>query len=356
MNTYQQTSQGGTEETQFGLIHHNLSDLMPTSSEIAHLWISFLAENQSICILKKWVNQSKDPEIHPFLQQVLDTSSKREEMMKNLFNSINHPIPSGFDDNDVNINGPTLFSETFACLYTRMMQKMILHNYVSAITSCYRTDFRDFFSDCLKTSDELHRKATEILLAKGILQKHPCIVTPSTIKNVQSKDYMGSYLRFFGVERPLNAMEISHIYTLMEVKQLIKIFNSGVSQVVRSKKIRNFAIKSTEIADKQLEVLGHLLTDEDIPRPSLSEILITDTKEPSFSDRLILSHSTAVASYITTVYGLAIPCISRKDIVTTMMKLATEVLGLTKDGAELLVEAGCFERMPETADRKKLKH
>ena len=109
-----------------------------------------------------------------------------------------------------------------------------------------------------------------------------------------------------------------------------------------------------KIYDKQLETLGHLLTDEDIPRPSLSEILITDVRDSGLSERLILTHSTAATAYITSGYGLAMPDIMRKDINSIMLRFTSEILGLAKDGAELMIDFGWLERMPETADRKKL--
>lgn len=356
MNYYQQTNQGVTEQVQLETIHHNLSDLMPTSSEVGHLWTAYLAENMSVCFLKKWVNEATDPEIHILLQQALDTSTQRVNVMESLFNSINYPIPLGFGEKDVDVNSPTLFSQTFTCLYTRLMQKMIMYHYISAATSSYRSDFRNFYSDCLKTSDDIHKRATEILLAKGILQKHPSIITPKSRENVLNKDYFGSYLNLFGDSRTLNASEIAYIYTNIEIKQLIRTLNSGYSQVVKSTKIRNHLLKSIEIADKQLEVLNHLLVEQDVPRPSLSEILVTDSKEPGFSDKLILSHSTAVIAYIATGYGLSTPNFVRKDLDRIVLKFISEVLGLAKDGGELMIELGWLERIPETANRKELSH
>lgn len=356
MDSYQQTSEGAIEEIKYGAIHHNLSDLMPASSEVGHLWAAYLAENMSVCILKKWVNESTDPEIHLLLQEVLDMSSQRVQMMENLFHSINYPIPSGFGEKDVDVNSPKLFSETFSCLYTRMMQKMIMHHFVGAVTSSYRSDFRDFYSNCLKSSEALHKRATEILLAKGILQKHPNIVTPHSAESVSGKEYFGSYFKVFGDKRMLNASEIGQIYSMMELKQLSRTLNLGFCQVVKSPTIRDYLLKAIRIADKQLNVLGDLLTEQEIPRPSLSEILITDSRESGFSDRLVLSHSSAVAAYIATGYGLATPDMLRKDLTATLLRFMSEILGLAKDGAELMVEAGWLERIPETADRKKLTH
>ena len=47
---------------------------------------------------------------------------------------------------------------------------------------------------------------------------------------------------------------------------------------------------------------------------------------------------------------------ARKDLGVTMMKFMVEVLGLVKDGGELMIELGWLEKMPQTANRKELTH
>lgn len=358
MSTMQQTNQGIIEQVPFsiGTIHHNLSDLSPTSSEVAYLWTSYMAETMAICYLKKWTSEAKDPEIHPLLQQVLDTSTQRVLELENLFKAIQYPLPSAFGEKDINMNSPMLFSETFTCLYTRMMQEMITHHYLFAFQTSYRSDFRSFYSNCLKTCIEVENKATEILLAKGILQKHPSIVPPHSVENVPNKSYFGTLLRVFGESRPLNAMEICHIYKLIEIGQLVSTLNLGCAQVVKSNKIRDYLLKKKKIIDKSLEAFNHILASEDVPVPSISEILVTDAKESGLSDRIILNHSTASTTFIISSFGLALPAMARKDLAATLRDALTTVMDLAKDGADLLIELGWLEQMPQTADRHELTH
>lgn len=83
---------------------------------------------------------------------------------------------------------------------------------------------------------------------------------------------------------------------------------------------------------------------------------MTDSKESPLSDKLILSHFIAVTAYIVTAFGLAVPNMSRKDVVMTIRGFITDVLLIVKDGGELMIEAGWLERIPETADRRHLIH
>lgn len=358
MSTIQPINQGITERVplSIGTVHHNLSDLTPASSEVAFLWTSYEAETMAVCFLKKWANESKDPEIHALLQRVLDISTQRVQVMNNLFTAINYPFPTGFGEKDVNINSPVLFSETFTCLYTRMMQGMVIHHYTSAFETSYRSDFRTFYADCLKTSVEIYNSATEILLAKGILDKHPGIVPPSSTEVVSSKGYFGSLFKVFGETRPLNAMEISQIYKLIETGQLVRTLNLGYAQVVKSKEIRDYLLKKKEVIDQNMNILRNILTDEDVPVPSLSDILVTDATETGLSDRLILNHSTASTTFIISSFGIALPAMARKDLVATIGKAFAGSMDLAKDGADLLIELGWLEQLPQTADRNKLTH
>ncbi|OLN27168.1 DUF3231 family protein [Desulfosporosinus metallidurans] len=354
MNNMQETNQGQVEQVPFGTVQHNLSDIMPMSSEVGNLWSSYYAESMSVCFLKSYVAKSKDPDIRPILQLALDVSTQRVKSMEDIFNSINHPIPDAFGDKDVDSNAKQLFSESFTLLYTRLMHKFVSINYCNALTVSSRTDFRNYFHECINTSLEIHQKATEVLLAKGLLIKYPSIVIPDRVDYIHDKSYFGSIIPFIGEKRPLNALEISHIFSMMETKQLLSTLNLGYSQVVKSEKVRNFISKAKQISDKHLKVLGSSLADEDIPQPAISEILVTDSKESPCSDKLILTHATAVLAFIISGYGTALTSTARIDLVSMYRDFVTEILALTKDGAELMIEGGWLERIPETADRKEL--
>lgn len=337
-------------------VHYDPVNLTPTASEVAYLWNSYGAEAMAICFLKVWVSESTDPDIHALLQQILDTSTQRVQEITNLLHQIDYPVPTGFGEKDVVAETPKLFSQTFTCLYSRMMQGMVVYHYVAAFQSAYRPDIRSFFFNCLKVSGEIENKATEIALAKGILNKHPGIVRPHHAENVSGSEYFGSFFGVFGQSRPLNAMEITHLYTLMEIGELGRTLALGYAQVVQSPKIKAYLLKQKEITDQGLKSLSKILMSEDVPVPSLTTILVTDTTEPALSDKLILSHTTAVTAYMISTFGAALAAMSRKDLVAALSKFLADALLLAKEGASLLIAEGWLEQLPLTADRKALTH
>lgn len=353
MDVQQSNQQQSFEQIPFGAIQHNVSNIMPTSPEIGYLWSGYLAECMSVCFLKDYVSKAKDPEIRTVLQQALDVSTQRVTFMEGMLNSINCPIPDAFGEKDVDANAEELFSESFTLQYTRLMQKFVLYYYCNAMAASTRWDFRKFFIECMNTSTEVHQKATDILLAKGILDKPPIIQVPDRVECVHDKDYFGSLI---GKKRPLNALEIGHLYALMETKELIETLNVGYSQVVKSEKIKKYLLKAIGTARKHLKILAAFLSEENLPAPKMTRILVSETKESSVSDRLILTHSTSVIGYILTEYGIADTNTARSDLVSTFQRLVSDVLFLAKDGAELMVEYGWLEKVPDTADRNSLVH
>jgi len=353
MNNMQEANQGKVEQVPFGAIQHDLSNILPIASEIGHLWISYLAECMAVCFLKNFVAKSKDPDILTVLQRALDVSIQRVKTIEGIYNSIHHPIPEAYGEKDVDVTSKHLFSEDFRIKYTRLMQKFVMTNYLNSLSVSSRSDVRSYFNECIDTSKEIHQKATEVLLAKGLLIKSPSIVIPDRVEFVHDKDYFGSILGIGG-ERPLNAIEISNIITLMETKQLFKTLKMGYSQVVKSEKIKNFILLGKELADKHLKKLSSLLDDEDLPQPTITSNLVTNSTESPYSDKLILSHVTVAIASIIVEDGYALTNTSRKDLIVTFSKFIIELLSLAKDGAELMIENGWLERVPETADRKEL--
>ncbi len=351
MSTINQVNQGISEQVPFGVVQHNIENIFPNASEIGHLWASYLAENMSVCMLKFMVAKSKDPDIKPVLQQALDLSSQRINSMENLFNSIHHPIPEGFGDKDVDINAPELFSESFSLAYTRLMNVYIELKYSIALSRSSRQDFRQFFSESINTSWDINQRATDILLAKGLFAKAPHVIIPDRTEIVDDKNYYGSIL---GGKRPLNALEISHLFHNMEVKQLLSTLKLGFSQVVKSEKIKKYMYKGSLMHRDQASDLGKFLVEENLPACSQLDFHITDSKHSPFSDKLMLAHSTVVTAFCLIEVGFGFTSSARKDIISTLTNISASILADSKDGADLMIENGWLERVPETANRREL--
>lgn len=353
MENLQQINSTQTDQNAIAIPPQNSSLTSPNSSEIGHLWTSYQAETMSVCMLKQCVHEALEPEIRSILQRALDISNQRVQTMMTIFNNIHHPIPFAYGEEDINVCTRQLFNDNFKLAYTRLMHKLILINYSQAFSVSYRTDIRNYFKECIDTSQEIIEKATDVLISKGALIHSPFIEIPPNIDIVHNKNYAGS---LFGDTRPINALELSHIFSLLETKMLIRLINIAFSQITHSNKIRHHFIKAIHLADKQIKKLESILEDENLPKPSLIDYKVTDSKESPFSDKLMLSHCTATSAFIIAGYGMAMPNSPKLDLIVTYRYFTTELLNLAKDASTLMIENNWFERIPEAVNREKLLH
>lgn len=353
MDNIQTSLQTNSDKAGLAAVDHNLENIMPTATEICHLWSGYMAESMSVAFLKHMVAKSKDPAFHSVLQFALNTSSQRVESMENLFKAIQHPIPYGFGEDDVDINAPQLFSEGFCVLYTRFTSKYILINYSFAFSDCTRSDFRQLFSGFIDSTKAVIATADNALIAKGLLPKQPNIPVPEKNTFINNKGYYGS---IFGAERPINAIEISNIFNIMTFKRNMKALKLGFAQVVKSDKIRDYLNRGLNIADKQMEILASFLHKEGLPGPEILDFQVTDSVHSPYSDRLILYHVTVMTAYIAQSYGHGITNTARQDIASAFTRLVIEIMRYIKGGVGLLIENNWFEQIPQAADRQELTH
>lgn len=341
------------KEVPFGSIQHNVTHIPVTATEINHLWLTYMAESMAETFVKYTLAKAEDPDYRDVLSFSLQVSSKHLQQLKEVFRSINHPVPVAFGDSDVNTNAQRLYDETTTVRYIKMMNKFIIQNHVLAIGESSRSDIRQLFSGFIDDSRNVMQKATDVLLAKGTLPKIPYIVIPDKVEFVDDKDYYGS---FFGSDRPLNALEIASIENLLDFKVVVKLVKLSFAQVCKSNDIRKFFNEGAKVADKHINILRSIIEKEGLPGPELIDYRITDSMESTFSDRLMLFHTTTIIAYILTAYGRGLSRVMRKDVATTFIKLMAEILTVAKDGADLLIKHGWLEKPPATANRQELTH
>lgn len=297
--------------------------------------------------------KAKNPDFRPIFQQALDYSSQRVKGLEDIFNSIHHPIPVAFGEKDADINAGELFSESFMLTYTKSTNKFIIGNYIEAYSNSSRSDVRQFFSECIDQTRNIINMCTDVLLAKGLDLKAPYLIIPDTIDFVDDKDYYGS---IFGNNRPLNSLEIGHLHNIIANKLILGTLTLGLAQVAKNDKIRKYLAKGNELCKKQVNELSAILSQWDLPVPSTSDFEISSSTDSPFSDRLIIFHTTVVTAYTISNYGKALTNGADKEIIKVYMSLISELLTYAKDGLDLMIENRWLERVPETADRRKLVH
>lgn len=329
----------------------SVSTIRLTSAEIAHLWVSYMHDTLGVCVMKYFYKIVEDPEIKPLIEYSLHLSEKHVKSIADYFGQEDIPVPVGFTDADVDLSAPRLFSDSFMLHYTHQMGQIGLLQYTLALHTAAREDVHDFFAECIASSRELFTKSLRLLLAKGIYVRPPYIDMQKQVDFVEKRSFLSGFKTDV---RPLNAMEITHVFTNIQANILGKALMMGFSQVARNKDVRQFIVRGKEIAKKQIEVFSSALRKEDIPTPMTWDGDVMASQVPPFSDKLMMFHTTAVIASGIGNYGIALSQSARSDISATYIRLITEIMQYASDGAKIMIDQGWFEEPPQAPDREAL--
>jgi hypothetical protein len=91
-------------------------------------------DSLSICVFKYFLNKVEDTEIKEVIQYSLHLAVQHVQRITDLFNSEDIPIPNGFTDQDVDVNAPRLYSDSFFLNYIKQMSKIGLAAYGLALS------------------------------------------------------------------------------------------------------------------------------------------------------------------------------------------------------------------------------
>ena len=322
-----------------------------TSTEVGALWTQFMNDSLAVCSLQYFLSKVKDEEIRPVIAYGLEVLQKQIASITQIFNNEGIPIPIGFTSHDVKLDAPRLYADSFALRYMRHLAKSIMAAYGTATSEAVRKDIRSFYYSCGKSSMELYERAMEVLLSKGLYVRAPHLPIQKQVKFVESPSFLGGIL---GNNRPVNAVEVAHIFANIQSNGVGRALLIGFSQVAESKEVRQFMVRGYEIARKHIVVLSNLLSDDDLALPRTWESEVMDSTVAPFSDKLMMQHATALTGVSLGNYGMALGSSARVDIAADFTRLMAEVAQFGEDGVQLMIQNRWLEQPPQAADRKEL--
>ncbi|MFD1171070.1 DUF3231 family protein [Oceanobacillus picturae] len=327
-------------------------NLRLTSAEISVIWSAYQNNSFSVCVLEYFSANVDDLDVKLILKFALDISQKNFEMSKEILEKANQPIPVGFTKEDVSSSAPRLFSDAFYLYYLKNMAKVGLSVYGVALATSAQSDVRFLLSQAIQTSTELYNKTAETLLSKGLFIRPPYLSTPDTVDFVDKNKYLGGLLNFNN--RPLNVIEITHIGANIDANTVGKVLLIGLAQVAKSKKVSDYCTRGSEIAKKDMKVLQDILTNDDIPSPSSSDLEITDSTISPFSDKLIMFHTTLLIGSSISNYATSSAASLRKDLAAAYLRITAESAQFAKDGIDIMIKNEWMEQPPQVPDHKDL--
>lgn len=329
----------------------NIKQIPLISSEINGLWNSYMSDTLLVCMLKHFLNRVEDEKTSVILQETCDLSNKHIQELTNLFGVEQLPVPDGFTDKDVNINAPRLFTDAFYLHYLGFMSTVAMHNYTLILNQTARSDIRAFFSKRIHEYIDLYNNSADLRLSKGIFIRAPRVEVSKQVEYIKKSSFMIDY---FGEKRPLLTREITHIFNSIFSNIVGRAITTAFGQVSKIKENSDFYFEGKTLATKQIGELTSLLTQEGIPIPSYSDSYVNDSLIAPFSEKLMLSHSMALASSGISSLGMAIADTMRVDLQGKYMKYFAEDMKYSKTGADIIIKNGWLEQPPQAVKHENL--
>ncbi|WP_419887105.1 DUF3231 family protein [Neobacillus niacini] len=332
-------------------MNNNLNPIKLTAAELSYLWTSYLADSMSICVLKYFLVHIDDLDIKSLINHALELSQKHLDFIRELFTYEQIQIPQGFTEQDVNLLAKRLFSDIFYLRYIRNMSKGGLVTYGRVLQNVYRQDIRSFYAECMTDTLELDSKATTILLEKGLAMRPPIIPYPQKLEFVHKQSFI---LEGLGRREALTGAEVTNLYANVLTNRLGVAITTAFSQVAKSNKVRKYFLRGKEVSLKHIKVLSSYLEMDSLGFPIAFEQEVTDSKESPFSDKLMMFHFNLMIYAGVGNYGIAVSESQRTDLVVDYTRFNMEVLKLSEDGANLMIENEWLEQPPLAANRRDL--
>lgn len=325
-----------------------------TSSEIASIWTGYMNDSMSKCILSYFLKQIEDEDIRPVIQFAYDISFKHLEKLANIFKQEKLPIPTAFTmGHDVNLNAPRLFTDSFMLTYINHMAKAGMLAYSGFVSMSAREDIRTYFITGLQEVSALFNQSSIVALSKGVFIRSPYISYPTTTDYVDSKQYLSGF-SFFSKQRPLNSMEISHLFMNIQTNLIGAKLSLAFGQTSPRKDVQDWMIRGSKIAEKHIQIFTKALLNNDIQSPISSDIAISDSTIPAFSDKLTMFHMSFLTAAGTGNYATAAAASQRSDLFLNYERLSFEIAQYAKDGADIMIRHNWLEQPLGTKDKEQL--
>lgn len=324
-----------------------------TSTEITALWTTYLNESMVKSMLTHMLSNLDDQEIKAEIQQSYQMAQNNINFLVEFFQKQGFAKPIGFSDEDVYTDAPKLYSDTFTLIYVNHMSKVAMLGYSGFLAMCFREDIRLFFTKCLQGAANLYNSTLEMAMSKGFFVQAPYIEVPEDNDLVDSKKYLRG-LNPFSEKRPLNAVEISHLYMNIQTNSIGNKLCLSFGQTSQNKEIQQYMLKGSEISKKHVKIFTDKLAESDIIAPGSPDVCVTESTTQTYSDKFMMFQISLLSAAGIGNYSAAAGASQRADLAVDYERLSVEIAEYAKSGADIMIKHNWLEQPPGLKDRKKL--
>ncbi len=322
-----------------------------SSSELANLWSQYLNDSLSRCMLRYFIENVQDKDISKVLQFALELSERHLQKIEEFLTKESYPLPKGFTDEDVTLEAPALFTDTYIIVFIQIMSIHGMTRYAGATGCTIKEDQRKYFKQVISETVELYDLATGVLVSKGIISKPPTFNNHQKVEFIKKQNYLTGWL---GKRRPISAVEVSGTYLNMQKTMTKVVLELGFSQVAQSKDVRRYMERARKVCKSHFEILTSMLKEDNLHIPRTFDSEVTDSTTPPFSDKLMMFLISTLISSAIGYYGEAMAISQRRDLVANYAKMITDIGLLAEDGMNLLIENEWMEQPPLATNHEDL--
>jgi len=315
-----------------------------TTFEMGKLWATYMGNSMSIQILSYFLQHCEDENIKTLLKNGLALSKDFTQRIEEFLKRENFPIPIGFTKDDVNLGAPRLYADEFYVHYLKYAAKAGMSLYAVAVPLVMREDIREFFIYCNQCTTVFLGQINNILTEQKYILEPPIIPTPDSIEKVEKQSYLNGFL---GDVRPLQAMEIIHLWDNIENNVTSMALLLGFHQSVQDQKIKALFKRGLDMTDKAVKQYKEKLHVEHIQSPVYLDHLVKPSTYSPFSDKIMLFHKVDMFAMKIRSFGNSMAVTARRDINFLYSRTLLSIGLFVDDGMNILIDKGWVESPPK---------
>ncbi len=266
--------------------------------------------------------------------------------MKTLMENEGAVAPEGFTKKDVILEAPTLWENGFDIMFSRILKEISLGLYANHIPSTYRKDIIMLYSDLTKLSDTYYEHFTQYLLENNFLSRPTYINMPKSIDYIQNKDYVKG-TNILGKKRPINSVEYSNIYRLIETNISGMQLLEGFIQTAKDEEIKKYFTKGRELSKKVIREYSNIALEDNIQPPATPGGTVTNSTIAPFSEKLMMYCNYLLSGLSLGAGGFVAGFSLRNDLQIKNAVFAKDIFEYQREGIMLMISKGWYEEPPK---------
>jgi hypothetical protein len=261
--------------------------------------------------------------------------------------------PVGFTENDVNVQAPKLLTDGLVLYYLQIASKAAMSKDVSLLGLSSRKDIKNLHFRHLDQAKQSYVKVEDLLLERGEYIRPPIIPVPERNEFVMTNHYLGG-MPIFGDKRPLNVMEVSHLFLNIKVNMVGMMLCIAFTQVANDDEVKKHFELGSQLSKEIIKDLTNILLESDVLVPEAWDAFVTDSTQSPYSDKLMLTFIDQLAAFGFGLYALSATASLRTDLQVEYANITKKTANYMKDGVELMIKNRWLEQPPTYPNRKKL--